>query len=340
MNYKTTLRIAIVSALFVFSTSEVSAQAVQKIGSNSFTINPKAVLELESTTKGFLPPRMTTTQQTAISLGSNEKGLIVYVTDALLPGLQTWDGIKWVAYADTTAMALKADATALTAEVSRATAAETAAILAASQDAKTKADAAQAEAIKAAALDATTKANLAKAEAIIAAALDAKTKADAAQAEAIKVAETDAAAKVLIETNRATAAEAKLTTDKEDTLNKSTSITLVSNSDIKFPTEKAVIDYVNVKTNIISIVKKTSSYTILDSDNTILCDTSGGTFKLTLPAVSGSSGKIYVIRKTDMSNNELTFDALTFSDGVTVTSLNYPKTLRVQSNGTAWYIID
>ena len=61
---------------------------------------------------------------------------------------------------------------------------------------------------------------------------------------------------------------------------------------------------------------------------------------MTLPQVSGASGKIYVIRKTDMSNIELTFDALTFADGVTVTSLNYPKTLRVQSNGTAWYIID
>ena len=302
MNYKTTSRIFIVFILFGLAITEASAQVVQKIGSNSFTINPKAVLELESTTKGFLPPRMTTTQQTAISLGSNEKGLIVYVTDALLPGLQTWDGMKWVAYADTAAMALKADAIALTAEVSRATAAEAAAILAASQDAKTKAD--------------------------------------TAQAEATKAAETDAAAKVLIETNRATAAEAKITTDKEDTLNKSTSITLVSNSDIKFPTEKAVIDYVNVKTNIISIVKKTSNYTILDSDNTILCDTSGGTFKLTLPSVSGSTGKIYVIRKTDMSNIELTFDALTFADGVTVTSVNYPKTLRVQSNGTAWYIID
>ena len=427
MHYKITLRIAIVFILFIFSISEVSAQVVQKIGSNSFTINPKAVLELESTTKGFLPPRMTTAQQTAISLGSNEKGLIIYVTDTPSPGLKIWDGTKWVSFADTAALDLKADTTALTAEVNRATAAEAAAstdattkanaaqaaailaaaadattkanaaqatattaastdattkadaaqaaaIAAASTDATTKADAAQAAAIAAASTDATSKANTAQAAAILAAAADATTKADAAQAASIaaastdsttkanaaqaaaiaaastdattkanaaqEAASTDATAKVLIETNRATAAEVKLTADKENTANKSTSITLASNSDIKFPTEKAVIDYVNIKTSIISIVKKTSNYTILDSDTTILCDTSGGTFKLTLPQVSGASGKIYVIRKTDMSNIELTFDALTFADGVTVTSLNYPKTLRVQSNGTAWYIID
>jgi hypothetical protein len=408
MHYKITLRIAIVFILFIFSISEVSAQVVQKIGSNSFTINPKAVLELESTTKGFLPPRMTTAQQTAISLGSNEKGLIIYVTDTPSPGLQIWDGNKWITFADTAALSLKADTTSLTAEVNRATAAEAAAstdattkanaaqaaailaaaadattkanaaqatattaastdaatkataaqvaaIAAASTDATTKADAAQAAAILAAAADATTKADAAQAASIAAASTDSTTKANAAQAAAIaaastdattkanaaqEAASTDATAKVLIETNRATAAEVKLTADKENTANKSTSITLASNSDIKFPTEKAVIDYVNIKTSIISIVKKTSNYTILDSDTTILCDTSGGTFKLTLPQVSGASGKIYVIRKTDMSNIELTFDALTFADGVTVTSLNYPKTLRVQSNGTAWYIID
>jgi hypothetical protein len=47
-------------------------------------------------------------------------------------------------------------------------------------------------------------------------------------------------------------------------------------------------------------------------------------FKLSLPAASGASGKIYVIRKTDSSNNELTFSALILVDGSTVT-LNYPK---------------
>jgi hypothetical protein len=43
-------------------------------------------------------------------------------------------------------------------------------------------------------------------------------------------------------------------------------------------------------------------------------------FKLSLPAASGASGKIYVIRKTDSSNNELTFSALILVDGSTVTT--------------------
>jgi hypothetical protein len=60
---------------------------------------------------------------------------------------------------------------------------------------------------------------------------------------------------------------------------------------------------------------------------------------LSLPAASGASGKIYVIRKTDSSNNELTF-SLILVDGSTVTTLNYPKNLRVQSDGSAWYVID
>jgi hypothetical protein len=62
-------------------------------------------------------------------------------------------------------------------------------------------------------------------------------------------------------------------------------------------------------------------------------------FKLSLPA-AWSQRKNYVIRKTDSSNNELTFSALILVDGSTVTTLNYPKTLRVQSDGSAWYVID
>jgi hypothetical protein len=46
---------------------------------------------------------------------------------------------------------------------------------------------------------------------------------------------------------------------------------------------------------------------------------------LSLPAASGASGKIYVIRKTDSSNNELTFSALILVDGSTVTTLNIKK---------------
>jgi hypothetical protein len=53
MNYKTTLKIIVTGLLFGFSITDASAQVVQKLDKIHFTINPKAVLELESTSKGF-----------------------------------------------------------------------------------------------------------------------------------------------------------------------------------------------------------------------------------------------------------------------------------------------
>jgi hypothetical protein len=70
----------------------VSAQVTQKIGGNPYAIDPKAVLELESTTKGFLLPRMTATQMAAITTPT--EGMMVYCTDC---GVGT-DGELRIAY--------------------------------------------------------------------------------------------------------------------------------------------------------------------------------------------------------------------------------------------------
>ncbi len=53
-----------------------------------------AVLEVSSTTKGFLPPRMTTNQRDAISLPAT--GLIIYQTDGKT-GLYSYNGSAWTA---------------------------------------------------------------------------------------------------------------------------------------------------------------------------------------------------------------------------------------------------
>ena len=359
MNKKTTSKILVTLLLVIAATTSVSAQVVQKIGSNPFKIDPKAVFELESKTKGFLPPRMTTAEQASMG-PSLPEGLIVYITDGSLAGLQIWKSLKWITVADAAVLALKADTTALDAEVNRATAAEAAAIAAASTDATTKATAAQAAAITAASSDATTKATAAQAAAITAAASDATTKATAAEAAAIAAASIDATAKataaqvaataaastdatdkVLIETNRAIAAEVKLTTDKENTANKSTDVFTDKASDVKFPSVKAVKTYVDVYSTFNAISTITSSYTATISDYTILCNNNGGTFTLTLPTATSVSGKIYVIRKTDESSNLLTISpALKLTESTAITSLDYPKTIRVQSDGTSWYIID
>jgi hypothetical protein len=57
----------------------VSAQVSQKVGTNPFGITSSAAFEIESTSKGFLPPRMSTGQRDAVSTAA--KGLMVYNTD-------------------------------------------------------------------------------------------------------------------------------------------------------------------------------------------------------------------------------------------------------------------
>jgi hypothetical protein len=51
-----------------------------------------ALLQLSSTTKGFLPPRMTLVQKNAIATPG--EGLIVYQTDGT-KGLYLYDGASW-----------------------------------------------------------------------------------------------------------------------------------------------------------------------------------------------------------------------------------------------------
>ena len=60
------------------------------IGTNT-SINASAILDITSTTQGFLPPRMTTTQRNAIT--SPAAGLIVY--DTTLNKLSLYTGLVW-----------------------------------------------------------------------------------------------------------------------------------------------------------------------------------------------------------------------------------------------------
>ena len=66
------------------------------IGDNN-NIESSAKLEVKSTTKGFLPPRMTATQASAIS--SPAEGLMIYVTDTngtfTTKGWWGWNGSAW-----------------------------------------------------------------------------------------------------------------------------------------------------------------------------------------------------------------------------------------------------
>lgn len=69
------------------------AVAQVKVGNNPTTVHPSSVMEMESTTKGMLPPRMTQAQINAIAAPA--EGLMVYCTDCFNKGYYFFDGVKW-----------------------------------------------------------------------------------------------------------------------------------------------------------------------------------------------------------------------------------------------------
>lgn len=70
-----------------------SMQLMAQTGIGTTTPDPSAKLEVNSTTKGFLPPRMTSAQRVAIS--SPAAGLMVYQSDGTA-GLYYYTGSAWV----------------------------------------------------------------------------------------------------------------------------------------------------------------------------------------------------------------------------------------------------
>jgi len=78
------------SLLTILNTGEATFSSSLQVGGG--TINASAILQTDSTTKGFLPPRMTTTQKNAIS--SPAAGLQVY--DTTLNQMSYYNGTTWV----------------------------------------------------------------------------------------------------------------------------------------------------------------------------------------------------------------------------------------------------
>jgi uncharacterized protein (TIGR02145 family) len=84
--------------LFIlFAIINTFATMAQSVGINAdgSTANTSAMLDVKSTTKGLLPPRMTTTQRDAIA--SPAAGLIVYCTTCGANGeMQYYNGVAWI----------------------------------------------------------------------------------------------------------------------------------------------------------------------------------------------------------------------------------------------------
>jgi hypothetical protein len=91
-----------------------------------------------------------------------------------------------------------------------------------------------------------------------------------------------------------------------------------------------------------AIVAKTGAYTLTDDDHTCTCATAGGAFTITLPAASGRTGRVYVIKKTDASANAVTVDgnaAETIDGAATVAMATIYDSIMIQCDGSNWHII-
>lgn len=77
---------------FIFLTLVLGLFTTSLVAQATTNVDPSAALEIDSTTKGFLPPRMTTVQRNAIT--SPAEGLLIYNTST--QKINFYNGIAWI----------------------------------------------------------------------------------------------------------------------------------------------------------------------------------------------------------------------------------------------------
>jgi hypothetical protein len=82
------------SLLLLVGICALNAQVKKKVGDNNTRIDASAVFEIESTTQGFLPPRMTKVEMLAIT--NPVEGLMVYCTTCSVKSLFAYSGTDWL----------------------------------------------------------------------------------------------------------------------------------------------------------------------------------------------------------------------------------------------------
>ena len=83
----------------VIGNDDISSTSLKgQVGINNSTPDASAQLDVSSTTKGLLLPRLTKSQRDAIT--SPAAGLMIYQTDNI-PGLRVYNGTNWVRYTET-----------------------------------------------------------------------------------------------------------------------------------------------------------------------------------------------------------------------------------------------
>lgn len=91
-----------------------------------------------------------------------------------------------------------------------------------------------------------------------------------------------------------------------------------------------------------NVASKTSAYTVLNADEIVLADATGGAFAVTLPAASARRDQI-VIKKTDSSANAVTVTRAGSDtiDGATTYALStqYQSVTLVSDGTSTWYVV-
>ncbi len=87
--------------------------------------------------------------------------------------------------------------------------------------------------------------------------------------------------------------------------------------------------------------RKVVTNVIVDAtDYTVLANCTSGNKIFTLPTPASCPNRIYIVGKTDATSNTLTFtEDLYYKEGLFLSSMNYPNTLIIQSDGTNWWIL-
>jgi hypothetical protein len=92
-------RLILPTVIFFLSFANSSTFAQIKIGNNPNTINSNSILELESTNKGLLIPRVVLNSLSSVSplTGTVPAGMLIYSSGgAVLDGFYFWNGTSWL----------------------------------------------------------------------------------------------------------------------------------------------------------------------------------------------------------------------------------------------------
>lgn len=91
----------------------------------------------------------------------------------------------------------------------------------------------------------------------------------------------------------------------------------------------------------LTVVAKTATYAILDQDEVVLCNATGGAFAATLPTAVGRAGRSFLVKRTNSGGNAVTIASAggTIDGAASVSLASQYAFRRVASDGTNWHVV-